>query len=99
MIQLSAVDIRTLFRERNISLPSLLHGAWWVLLAFSLMLLVLDILVFYRYGTEREPDVALRRGEPLRIEEERIRSAADAIRERTRRFESPATAAIPNPFR
>lgn len=85
-----------------VPLASLLHISWWVITAVIFVLLFIDALVFYQYGLGRASTPAISgEAEVFRVEEEAIRAAAAAIKERRSRFEAaePAPADLVNPFR
>lgn len=93
-----------IWKRPRLSLAGLLGISWWAALGLLAVLLVLDGVMFYRFGLGHAsvplPGEMSQPGR-IRVREDTMREAAAKIEERLRRFNVVATssAGVPNPFR
>lgn len=101
--QFKSLDLKTLFaKSPSFTLAQVLNGSWWVMLVMGLVLLGIDGFLFYQYGLGYAPILEAPNGsEGVRVREDTLKSAANAIRGHRAEFMGTTTmpADFPNPFR
>ncbi|MBI4132881.1 MAG: hypothetical protein HY473_02245 [Candidatus Sungbacteria bacterium] len=101
-MKFTLLRVRVIERLRSMPLERVLNRAWWLIFGIMFVLLAVDGLIFYGFGLGRAPRPPTPTGgDPPRLNEELIRSAASLSAERRMQFQSASStfANLPNPFR